>query len=196
MQIIAWLGFRKLKTGFTWSLTILSTSTDCPPCSLLSVCTSSPLSCPLLMHRLSVQRRKACLSRWRVSKKGRQPIRCPSLPLLQFSRQNNRSLSPCSVCSPSCRAPPTRVPCKAQITGSVVIHDYLEQVMTVVCGDVDESHVNFCLVLFCFDFFQNKNEVEIFENEVLKLKSVDTLILKTKKCLYHANNKLMTVSCE
>lgn len=73
------------------------------PCSLLSVRTSSPLSCSLLMYRLSVQRRKACLLRWRVSKKGRQPVRCPSLPLLQFSRQNNRSLSPCRVCSPSRR---------------------------------------------------------------------------------------------
>lgn len=82
----------------------------------------------------------------------------PSLPLLQFSRQNNRSLSPCSVCSPSCRAPPTRVPCKAQITGSVVIYNYLEQIMTVVCGDVDEGH--FCLVLFCSDFFSEQRLIE------------------------------------
>lgn len=86
-----------------------------------AVCTtSSPLSCSLLMYRLSVQRRKACLSRWRVSKKGRQPIRCPSLPVLQFSRQNNRSLSPCRVCSPSRRAPPTRVLCNVQIMGFAV----------------------------------------------------------------------------
>lgn len=144
IQYIFYALFRyiKLKTKFIWSPTILSTSTDCPPCSLLSVCTSSPLSCSLLMYRLSVQRRKACLLRWRVSKKGRQPIRCPSLPLLQFSRQNNRSLSPCSVCSPSCRPPPTRLPCKVQITGSVVIHDYLGQVMKAVCGDVDQHCVH------------------------------------------------------
>lgn len=84
----------KSKTELIPSPTILSTSTDClPPCSLLSDRTSSPLSCSLLMYRLSVQRRKACLLRWGVSKKGRQPVRCPSLPLLQFSRQNNRSLS-------------------------------------------------------------------------------------------------------
>lgn len=32
------------------------------------------------MHWLSVQRRKACLSRWRVSKKGEQPVHCLTLP--------------------------------------------------------------------------------------------------------------------
>lgn len=84
-----------------WSRSILSTPTESPDCSRLFVCTSSPLSCSLLMYWLSVQRRKACLSRWRVSKKGRQPIHCLTLPLLQFSQQNNRSLSPCSVCSQS-----------------------------------------------------------------------------------------------
>ena len=115
----------KPKTKFIPSSTILSTSTDCPPCSRLSVRTSSPLSCSLLMYRLSVQRRKACLLRWRVSKKGRQPVRCPSLPPPQFSRQNNRSLSLCGVCLPSRRAPPTPVSCKVQITDFVVIHDYL-----------------------------------------------------------------------
>lgn len=104
--------------------TILSTSTDCPPCSLLSVHTSSPLSCSLLMYRLSVQKRKACLLRWRVLKKGRHPVRCPTLPLPQFSRQNNRSLSPCRVCSPSRRPPPTRVSCKVQINGFVDIRYY------------------------------------------------------------------------
>lgn len=103
-------------------MTILSTSTDCPPCSLLSVRTSSPLSCSLLMYRLSVQKRKACLLRWRVSKKGRQPVRCPSLPVLQFSRQNNRSLSPCRVCSPSRRAPPTPMSCKVHIIGYIDTH--------------------------------------------------------------------------
>ena len=97
--------------------------------SLLSVRTSSPLSCSLLMYRLSVQKRKACLLRWRVSKKGRQPVRCPSLPVLQSSRQNNRSLSPWSVCSPSRPAPPTRVPRTVQINGIVDSHCPFGKVM-------------------------------------------------------------------
>ena len=134
ITIMFWDTVYKTQTKFTPSPTILSTSTDCPPCSLLSVRTSSPLSCSLLMYRLSVQRRKACLLRWRVSKKGRQPVRCPSLPLLQFSRQNNRSLSPCSVCLPSRRAPHTPVSCKVQITDSVVIHGYFGKKLLKVCS--------------------------------------------------------------
>lgn len=83
---------------------ILSTSTDCSPCSRLAVHASSLLSCSLLMYRFSVQQRKACLLRWRVSKKGSEAVRCPSHPVLQFSQQNNRSPFPCSVRSPSRRA--------------------------------------------------------------------------------------------
>ena len=114
----------KPTTKFIRSPTILSTSTDCPPCSLLSVRTSSPLSCSLLMYRLSVQRRKACLLRWRVSKKGIQPVRCPSLPLLQSAdKTTDPYLRAESALHHAKRAPPTRVSCTVQITGFVVIHD-------------------------------------------------------------------------
>lgn len=129
----------KRKRKFIRSPTILSTSTDCPLCSLLSVRTSSPLSCSLLMYRLSVQRRKACLLRWRVSKKGRQPVRCPSLhsATIQPTKQQI-SIFPCRVCSPSCRAPPMQVSGKVQIVGFCCYSSLFGQIIMkpVCCQEV------------------------------------------------------------
>lgn len=132
--------FTTVKTKSTWSPTILSTSPDCRLCCLLTVRTSSPLCCSLLMHRLSVQRRKACLLRWRVSKKGTQPVHCPSLPHSQSSRQNNRSLSPRSVCPPSHRAPPTRAPRKVQLA-AFSFHEYLGKTKTYMNIKVEKYRV-------------------------------------------------------
>lgn len=122
--------------------------------SQLFVSTSSPPSCSLLSYWLSVQRRKACLSRWRVSKKGKRAGRCLTLPCRSSANKTTdrylhaasapHRLSPAHTCAVYSVAHSSRY-----YSCFVKIRDKCSQLFKLWCFKLaSSSWLNFCWTIY------------------------------------------------